>query len=109
VLTTKRLRMRLWRDEDLAAFAALNSDPRVMRYMPKVLDRAESDASAEVMTTSVTAPLERQLGQMPSLEEMSSLRSADQKRWTSAGGGWVRSGKQITMDLPLPLFLAEDE
>jgi multidrug efflux pump len=26
-------------------------------------------ASAEVMTTSVTAPLERQLGQMPSLEE----------------------------------------
>src|SRR3981081_864119 len=33
-------------------------------------------ASAEVMTTSVTAPLERQLGQMPSLEEMSSSSSA---------------------------------
>ncbi|MBV8275810.1 MAG: multidrug efflux RND transporter permease subunit [Verrucomicrobia bacterium] len=35
-----------------------------------------SGASAEVMTTSVTAPLERQLGQMPSLEEMSSSSSA---------------------------------
>ncbi len=33
-------------------------------------------ASAEVITTSVTAPLERQLGQMPSLEEMSSSSSA---------------------------------
>ena len=33
-------------------------------------------ASPEVMTTSVTAPLERQLGQMPSLEEMSSSSSA---------------------------------
>ena len=47
MLTTKRLRLRLWRNEDLAAFAALNADPRVMRYMPKVLDRAESDASAQ--------------------------------------------------------------
>ena len=47
MLTTKRLRLRLWREEDLAAFAALNADPRVMRYMPKVLDRAESDASAQ--------------------------------------------------------------
>lgn len=46
-LTTKRLRLRLWRDEDLPAFAALNSDPRVMRYMPGLLDRAESDAFAE--------------------------------------------------------------
>src|SRR5271170_4869167 len=33
-------------------------------------------ASPEVMTSSVTAPLERQLGQMPSLEEMSSSSSA---------------------------------
>ncbi len=43
-LITKRLRLRLWRDEDLPAFAALNSDPRVMQHMPKLLDRAESDA-----------------------------------------------------------------
>jgi RimJ/RimL family protein N-acetyltransferase len=45
-LITKRLRLRLWRDEDLAAFAALNSDPRVMQYMPKRLDHTESDAFA---------------------------------------------------------------
>jgi RimJ/RimL family protein N-acetyltransferase len=47
MLTTARLRLRPWRDEDLPPFAALNSDPRVMQYMPKLLDRAESDASAE--------------------------------------------------------------
>src|ERR1700758_2167623 len=33
-------------------------------------------ASPEVMTSSVTAPLERQFGQMPSLNEMSSTSSA---------------------------------
>ncbi len=37
-LITKRLRLRLWRDEDLPAFAALNSDPRVMQHMAKLLD-----------------------------------------------------------------------
>jgi RimJ/RimL family protein N-acetyltransferase len=47
MLTTARLRLRLWRDEDLPSFAALNSDPRVMQYMAKMLDRRESDASAE--------------------------------------------------------------
>src|ERR1700761_8924361 len=33
-------------------------------------------ASPEVMTSSVTAPLERQLGQMPNLNQMSSVSSA---------------------------------
>src|SRR5246127_2162903 len=33
-------------------------------------------ASPEVMTSSVTAPLERQFGQMPSLNQMSSTSSA---------------------------------
>src|SRR5262249_31295841 len=33
-------------------------------------------ASPEVMTTSVTAPLERNFGQMPGLKEMSSVSSA---------------------------------
>jgi len=46
MLTTQRLRLRRWREEDLAAYAALNSDPRVMEFMPKVLNREESDASA---------------------------------------------------------------
>ena len=46
VLTTARLCMRPWRMEDLSPFAALNADPRVMEFFPKLLDRAESDAMA---------------------------------------------------------------
>jgi ribosomal-protein-alanine N-acetyltransferase len=45
-LTTPRLRLRPWRDDDLPAFAALNADPRVMGFFPKLLSQAESDASA---------------------------------------------------------------
>jgi RimJ/RimL family protein N-acetyltransferase len=41
---THRLYLRLWRDEDLPAFNAMNADPRVMEFFPKPLDRAESDA-----------------------------------------------------------------
>ena len=43
-LTTARLRLRPWRAEDLAPFAALNADPRVMEYLLRELSRAESDA-----------------------------------------------------------------
>jgi RimJ/RimL family protein N-acetyltransferase len=43
---TLRLDLRPWRDEDLPAFAALNADPRVMEFLPRPLDRAESDARA---------------------------------------------------------------
>ena len=45
-LVTPRLVLRRWRDSDLAPFHAINSDPRVMRHLPKPLDRAESDALA---------------------------------------------------------------
>jgi RimJ/RimL family protein N-acetyltransferase len=45
-LTTPRLRLRVWREEDLESFAALNADPRVMEYFPSMLDRAGSDALA---------------------------------------------------------------
>jgi RimJ/RimL family protein N-acetyltransferase len=45
-LTTPRLLLRPWQDEDLAPFAALNADPRVMEYMPKRLTPEESDALA---------------------------------------------------------------
>jgi RimJ/RimL family protein N-acetyltransferase len=47
MIITERLRLRLWRDEDLPHFAALNADRRVMQYMPRLLDRGESDAFAE--------------------------------------------------------------
>jgi RimJ/RimL family protein N-acetyltransferase len=45
-LETSRLRLRLWRDDDFAPFAALNADPRVMEHFPGILARAESDALA---------------------------------------------------------------
>jgi RimJ/RimL family protein N-acetyltransferase len=42
LLTTSRLRLRLWRDEDLEPYAALNADPRVREFFPSVLTRQES-------------------------------------------------------------------
>lgn len=46
-LLTPRLRLRRWRPEDRAPFAALNADPEVMRFFPAPLTRAESDALVE--------------------------------------------------------------
>src|SRR5437868_9141283 len=54
-------------------------------------------ASPEVMSTSVTAPLERQFGRMPGLREMSSL--------SSAGASLVT----LQFDLSLSLDIAEQE
>src|SRR3569623_3039759 len=54
-------------------------------------------ASPEVMTSSVTAPLERQFGQMPSLNEMSSI---------SSGGASVIT---LQFNLDLGLDVAEQE
>lgn len=45
-LRSERLRLRRFRAEDLEPFAALNADPRVMRYFPRPLERAESFALA---------------------------------------------------------------
>lgn len=45
-LETSRLRLRPWRDEDFAPFAALNADRQVMAHFPATLDRAESDVLA---------------------------------------------------------------
>jgi ribosomal-protein-alanine N-acetyltransferase len=42
VLTTARLRLREWRDEDLEPFAALNADPRVREFFPSVLTNQDS-------------------------------------------------------------------
>ncbi|MBL8673403.1 MAG: GNAT family N-acetyltransferase [Rhodospirillales bacterium] len=43
-LETARLRLRPWAARDLAPFAAMNADPRVMEHFPGTLTRAESDA-----------------------------------------------------------------
>ena len=54
-------------------------------------------ASPEVMTSSVTAPLERQFGQMPSLNQMASQ--------SSAGASVIT----LQFSLDLPLDIAEQE
>lgn len=45
-LSTSRLVLRHWVDEDLPAFARMNADARVMKYFPTLLSRADSDAFA---------------------------------------------------------------
>lgn len=45
-LTTERLLLRPWRQEDREPFAALNADPAVMEHFPSTLARGESDALA---------------------------------------------------------------
>jgi RimJ/RimL family protein N-acetyltransferase len=46
-LATERLVLRAWRDTDLAPFAALNADPRVMEHFASALSPAESAAMVE--------------------------------------------------------------
>ncbi|KPB71936.1 GNAT family N-acetyltransferase [Pseudomonas cannabina] len=43
-LDSARLLMRQWRDDDLPVFAAMCTDPQVMRYFPAPLSRLESAA-----------------------------------------------------------------
>ncbi|MDQ0587800.1 GNAT family N-acetyltransferase [Variovorax paradoxus] len=43
---TPRLRLRQWRESDLAPFAALAADPEVMAFLLPVATRADSDALA---------------------------------------------------------------
>ncbi len=43
-LTTDRLVLRAWCPADLAPFAELNADARVMRHFPELLTAAQSDA-----------------------------------------------------------------
>jgi RimJ/RimL family protein N-acetyltransferase len=46
ILDTSRLMLRPWTDQDLAPFAVMNADERVMEFLPKVLTESESDALA---------------------------------------------------------------
>ena len=46
-LFSDRLCLRQWRDEDREAFAAMNSDARVMKFFRSRLSRAESDAMVD--------------------------------------------------------------
>ena len=46
-IETPRLWLRPWKQTDLKPFAEMNACPKVMRYFPELLSRAESDALAE--------------------------------------------------------------
>jgi hypothetical protein len=46
-LSDGRVRLRRWRDQDREAFAAINSDPRVMEFFRGRLSRVESDAMVD--------------------------------------------------------------
>lgn len=52
-LTTSRLLLRQWRDADVEPFAALNSDPEVMRHFTAALTRSESDAFAAFVEATI--------------------------------------------------------
>lgn len=45
-IRTEWLVLRRWREEDLAPFAAMNADPRVVEFLSSALTRGESDALA---------------------------------------------------------------
>lgn len=47
LITTDRLILRPWKEEDLAPFAAMNCDPRVMEFFEKTFSKEESDAFAQ--------------------------------------------------------------
>ncbi|SIN61931.1 Protein N-acetyltransferase, RimJ/RimL family [Parasphingorhabdus marina DSM 22363] len=49
-LETDRLVLREWRDEDRPAFAAMNTDPEVMRYFPALLTEEQSNALVDRIT-----------------------------------------------------------
>lgn len=44
ILSTERLILRRWRESDRESFARINADPRVMEFLSRTLQRAESDA-----------------------------------------------------------------
>lgn len=44
IITTERLNLRRWKDEDFVPYAEMNADPVVREFFPSVLTREESDA-----------------------------------------------------------------
>jgi len=43
LIETERLLLRRWKEEDREPFYVMNSNPRVMEFMPECMTRAESD------------------------------------------------------------------
>lgn len=47
ILSTSRLGLRLWRETDIAPFAAMNADADVMRYFPSIMTTEQTMAFYE--------------------------------------------------------------
>lgn len=52
---TQRLKLRQWQEGDLLPFAALNADPKVMKYFPAPLTREQSDSLAGRFKAAIEA------------------------------------------------------
>ena len=52
-IETPRLLLRQWREDDLAPFAALNTDPEVMRFFEEPLSHERSDAWARAIAAVI--------------------------------------------------------
>ena len=97
-LTTDRLLLRHWRDEDRAPFAAINADPRVMEHFPAPLSRLESDALIDEFERrfdprgfGLWALERRDIG-----ERRHVLYRMDRERWVAARGDRLRTGPGST-------------
>ncbi len=44
LITTERLILRAWKNEDVVPYAEMNADPRVREFFPSVLTREQSEA-----------------------------------------------------------------
>ncbi|MDR2871846.1 MAG: GNAT family N-acetyltransferase [Xanthomonadaceae bacterium] len=53
MLATDRLLLRQWQPGDREAFAAINTDTRVMEFFPSILTRAQSDATADRLEAAI--------------------------------------------------------
>lgn len=49
-IETERLILRLWKESDRNPFSRLNTDPRVMEFLPGCLSREQSDALVDRIT-----------------------------------------------------------
>lgn len=54
-LTTNRLLLRRWRDDDLDEWAAMNADPEVREFFPGLLTREQAAASLRRFRDDLTA------------------------------------------------------
>ncbi len=98
-LETQRLKLRPWQDSDRAAFAAINADPRVMRFFPNVWTREESDQAID----RITAHIERHgfgfyAAELKATGEVLGFIGLNVPRWTAHFTPCVEVGWRLSAD-----------